>query len=174
LARGTGGRRKARIVDDESLVVDDHRRRGDRRLQLDRAAAHRGVGDLGGGDRQVGQVHIDDRKRDGLRRAVQTGPADRQRIEERAEHHVDVHGTVVGLARLALVIGDEPHVFLVAGDRHLPFPFGDADVERQPLGGAAVVGHQVIGGAERRIGCRRRGDDPAVDLHPVARERNPG
>ena len=80
---------------------------------------------------------------------IQPGAPDRQRVEERAEDHVDVQraveGRPVGLARVVL---HQPHVLFVARDGQLPLPLGERDGHREPLGRAGFVGDEVVGRAK--------------------------
>jgi len=105
---------------------------------------------------------------------VEPGAADRQRVEERAVDHVDVEGAVVRLTRgLVLLVLHQPHVLFVAGDVQLTFTLGHRNRQRQALGGAAVVGDQVVGRTEGRVHLRRGGHDAAVRLDAVTRQLHP-
>ena len=99
---------------------------------------------------------------------MQAEAPNRQGVEERAEHHVDVQSAVVAGASLALVVGHQPHVLLVAGDGKLTFPLGQRDRHPEPLGGAALIGLQFVVGGERRIGRGGGGHDAAVGLDSLA------
>ena len=99
---------------------------------------------------------------------MQAESANRQRVEERAEHDVDVQRTVVRRAGVALVVGDQPHVLVIAGDHELAFPLGRRHRHTESLGGAGFIGQQVVVGRECRVGVGGSGHDPAVGLDSLA------
>ena len=143
-------------------------------VELDTGGQHtdsvgaRAVGDGRTLDAQVEEIDVDDRDLGVFDVVLQADAADGQRVEERAEDHVDIE---CAIERRALVTGavlDHPGAFFVPADRHLTLTGGQGGPHGQPAGDAGLVGDQVVRRAECRVLTAGSTDDPAGSLDAIS------